>query len=143
MYCEIIEFGTPEFDEAVRLRYEVLRKPLHMEFDPADIAAEYDSIHIGCYSDQNILIGILILKPLSDNVVKMRQVAVSDKVQNKGIGTFLVTESEKIAQWEGFKRIELHARMPAVPFYEKLDYQKSGNVFKEVGIDHFFMSKDL
>jgi predicted GNAT family N-acyltransferase len=43
----------------------------------------------------------------------------------------------------GYHRIELHARDTAVPFYKKMNYSISGSVFKEVGIDHFFMSKEL
>ena len=39
-----IEFGTPEYDESVRLRDLVLRKPLGLEFNPEDLALEYDSI---------------------------------------------------------------------------------------------------
>jgi hypothetical protein len=34
MYTIEIDFGTPEYDEAVRLRTDVLRKPLGLEFTP-------------------------------------------------------------------------------------------------------------
>ena len=39
-YNEIL-FGTPDFDEALKLRYEVLRKPLNLDFVAEDIAKEY------------------------------------------------------------------------------------------------------
>lgn len=143
MYCERIDFGTPEFDEAISLRYSILRKPLNMEYDPDDIAAEYDSLHLGSYSADGVLLGVLVLKPVNTEVVKMRQVAVCDNIQGKGVGSYLVSESEKVAAANGFRRIELHARSAAVPFYRKLGYQKQGNKFQEVGIDHYFMYKDL
>jgi len=38
MYTQVIEFATPQFDVALRLRDQVLRKPLKMEFYPEDIA---------------------------------------------------------------------------------------------------------
>lgn len=143
-YCIQIEFGTPEFDEALALRYEVLRKPLNMEFHPDDIAQEYDSYHIACYENRTqLIVGVLILKPKDEHTVKMRQVAVSQAYQSKGIGTFMVEASEIIAKDMGYHRIELHARDTAVPFYKKMNYSISGSVFKEVGIDHFFMSKEL
>ncbi len=143
-YCIQIEFGTPECDEALRLRHEVLRKPLNMEFDPEDIAQEYDSHHIACYENRTQhMVGTLILKPKDHNIIKMRQVAVSPAYQSKGIGTFMVEASEIIAKDMGYHRIELHARDTAVPFYKKMNYTISGSVFKEVGIDHFFMSKAL
>jgi predicted GNAT family N-acyltransferase len=143
-YCIQIEFATPEFDEALALRYEVLRKPLNMEFNPDDIAQEYDSYHIACYENRTqLIVGVLILKPKDEHTVKMRQVAVSPAYQSKGIGTFMVEASEIIAKDMGYHRIELHARDTAVPFYKKMNYSISGSVFKEVGIDHFFMSKEL
>ena len=142
-YCSIIDFGTPEFDEALKLRHEVLRKPLNMEFNPEDIAKEYDSFHIGCYTNAGELLAVLILKPIDHKMVKMRQVAVSPQTQSKGVGTFLVHESEKFAAIKGFEKIELHARDTPIEFYKKSGYISKGEIFKEVGIDHIFMYKNL
>jgi predicted GNAT family N-acyltransferase len=143
-YCIQIEFATPEFDDALRLRYDVLRKPLNLDFDPDDIAQEYDSLHLACYDNRTQeLVGVLILKPLHEATIKMRQVAVASHLQGKGIGKFMVAASEILAKDLQYQRIELHARNTAVPFYQKLHYSVSGDVFKEVGIDHYFMSKDL
>lgn len=36
-----VEFATPEYDGTVRLRYEILRKPLGLFFTENDLAAEY------------------------------------------------------------------------------------------------------
>lgn len=143
-HCVQIEFGTPEFDEALHLRDLVLRKPLKMEFNPEDIATEYDSFHIACYHNvTNELGAFLILKPGSDDKLKMRQVAVHPELQSQGLGSFLVNESEKFAKYKGFKVIELHARDTAVEFYKKAGYAIRGECFKEVGIDHYFMYKEL
>lgn len=143
-HCVQIAFGTPEFDEALRLRDEVLRKPLNMQFDPEDIAKEYDSYHLACYHNvTNELAAFLILKPIGDKILKMRQVAVDPSLQSKGVGTFLIKESEKFGKRYGYDRIELNARDTAVTFYKKAGYAIQGEVFKEVGIDHFFMFKDI
>ncbi|MFZ1560506.1 MAG: GNAT family N-acetyltransferase [Saprospiraceae bacterium] len=142
-YCSIIDFGTPEFDEALKLRNEVLRKPLNMVFNPEDIATEYDSFHIGCYTQAGELMAVLTLKPVDNKIVKMRQVAVDPKSQSKGLGTYLVHESEKFAVVKGFEKIELHARDTAVDFYKKSGYIPEGEIFKEVGIDHLSMYKIL
>ena len=99
--CVQIEFGTPKFDEALHLRDLVLRKPLKMEFTPEDIATEYDSFHIACYHNiTNELGAFLILKPGSDDKLKMRQVAVHPELQSHGLGSFLVNESEKFAHYK-------------------------------------------
>lgn len=144
MYCHEISFATPEYDEAVRLRYEVLRKPLHLDFQAEDLATEFDSIHVGCYAAvSSELLGVLILKPLGDGTVKMRQVAVHPGMQSRGVGTFLVRFCEALARNRGFFRIELHARQAAVAFYRQLGYQEDGPMFEEVGIPHLFMWKEL
>jgi predicted GNAT family N-acyltransferase len=143
-HCIPIEFGTPEFDEALRLRDLVLRKPLNMVFHPEDIAKEYDSYHIACYHNTTqTLLAFLILKPIDKNTLKMRQVAVHPDVQSKGVGSYLVHESEKLGiQW-GYTKIELNARDTAVNFYKKAGYAVKGDVFQEVGIDHYYMWKQL
>ncbi|MBK9335800.1 MAG: GNAT family N-acetyltransferase [Lewinellaceae bacterium] len=138
-----IQFGTPEFDDAVRLRYEVLRKPLGMEYTAEQIAAEYDQFHLAAYSAAGWLVGYLNLTPCENNEVKMRQVAVDSRCQGSGIGKAMVAASEEFARQRGFHKIVLHARETAVPFYLKLDYKIVGERFEEVTIPHFRMEKIL
>lgn len=72
----------------------------------------------------------------------MRQVAVALAHQNKGVGAYLVEKSEQWARKNGFKRMVLHARETAVPFYHKLNYLTIGERFEEVGIPHFIMERN-
>jgi predicted GNAT family N-acyltransferase len=143
LYCCPIDFATPEMDEALHLRYKVLRKPLQLDYFEEDILQEWNSIHLGAFNENDQLAGVLVLKMLTDKTLKMRQVAIDDTCQNKGYGKALVRYSESYAIKHGFNRLELHARMAAVPFYEKLGYISVGDIFREVGIDHLFMYKDL
>lgn len=143
MQIQEIEFGTPAFDENVRLRNDILRIPLNMEFYVKDIADEWDSTHLGCYTSEGELMGSLIMKDVGSGRVKMRQVAVAVKFQNCGVGHTLVTASEKWAVKNHFSEIVLHAREVAVPFYLKQEYEKIGERFEEVGIPHFKMRKKI
>lgn len=140
---QFIDFATPAFDEALALRNDILRKPLNMVFETADIEKEWDSYHLVCYNTQNDMVGCLTLKPLEEGTIKMRQVAVKDAFQKTGIGTELVNESERFSIECGFNKIVLHARKEAVPFYRKLGYKTQGKQFKEVGIPHSKMYKSL
>ena len=138
-----IEFGTPEYDEAVRLRYEVLRKPLGLEYAPEQLAGEYAEHHlVACMADGAIA-GYLNLTPLDEENVKMRQVAVAASRQGQGVGSAMVQESEALARRLGFRRIVLHARETAVPFYLRAGYTIVGDRFEEVNIPHFKMEKSL
>ena len=137
------EFGTPAYDESVKLRDEILRKPLNMVFYAEDLAKEYDQTHIGYYDENGVMVGCLILQDYGEGNAKMRQVAVAENQQGKGIGKKMVAFSEVYARQNGFKKIVLHAREVACPFYDKLGYQRVGERFEEVNIPHFKMEKVL
>jgi predicted GNAT family N-acyltransferase len=143
MYTIEIDFGTPEYDEAVRLRTDVLRKPLGLEFTPEQLAEEYDQRHLAAYNASGRLLGCLSLLVADDASWKMRQVAVAEAVQGKGVGKTLVEASENLARLAGVNSMVLHARETAVPFYLTLGYATVGERFEEVGIPHFKMQKVL
>jgi predicted GNAT family N-acyltransferase len=140
--CEI-EFGTPAYDEAVKLRYKVLKEPLGLDFTPEQLAEEFDQIHLATYTEGLALCAYLLLTPHSGTTIQMRQVAVEPGLQKKGIGKKLVAFSESWSITHGYTEMILHARDTAVPFYLKLGYKKSGKPFEEVGIEHWLMKKNL
>lgn len=141
MFIFPIEFATPEYDEAVALRYEVLRKPLGLEFMPEQLAAEWSDIHLAAFDSTGKMVAILLLTPVNDQEVKMRQVAVATEQQGRGLGAALVAQSEEIARSMNFNKMTLHARETAVPFYLRLGYEKVGDLFEEVSIPHYKMIK--
>ena len=138
-----IEFATPEYDEMVRLRYDVLRAPLGLSFTVEQLEKEYSDILLGAYDDRNFLVGCLILTHLNADVLKMRQVAVASDKQGTGVGKILVQASENYASAKNYLKIELNARSNAVPFYLKMGYTTVGEIFSEVGIEHRKMVKIL
>ncbi len=138
-----IEFATPEYDEMVRLRYDVLRAPLGLNFTIEQLEKEFSDTMLGAYDARNILSGCLILTHLNADVLKMRQVAVAFDKQGQGVGKELVQASEVYAQVKNYKKIELNARDAAIPFYLKLGYTSVGEIFEEVGIKHRKMIKKM
>ena len=142
MYILPIAFASPEYDETVQLRNDVLRKPLNLEFSIEYIEKEYTDTHLACYTNEGGLLGCLLLTPHDSKVVQMRQVAVRDDAQRRGVGTYLVQYAEVFAKTNGYTTLMLHARLEAVPFYEKLQYQTQGEMFEEVGIAHYAMQKE-
>ena len=103
---------------------------------------EISDIHIGAFKG-NILTGILILTPVDDKTVKMRQEGVDTDYQNLGIGTSLVQFSETLAINMGYEKITMHARKTAIDFYVKLGYETIGEEFSEVSVPHFKLTKNL
>ena len=142
-YCSTFPFASPSFARSLDLRDRVLRQPLGLHFDLKDIALEWDSLHLGLFDVADQLLACLVLKPLSPQEVKMRQVAVEPHLQGKGLGRTLVVAAEREAKCRGFQKMTLHARREAVPFYLKLGYTVTSEEFEEVGIPHRIMAIDL
>lgn len=141
MRIELVEHDSKQYNDTVGLRDKVLRKPLGLSFSPEQLAAEFDSIHVVCYF-QDELAGCLVLQPDSEHsTLKMRQVAVSEQHQGLGIGRAMVEYSEQYAKEHAYEKICLHARDTAVGFYLKLGYEAEGEPFEEVGIPHRYMFK--
>lgn len=138
--CEVFEVGSPSYRESIALRFDVLRKPLGLTWEPGAFDGEEKSIHVGC-SVNGKLVGSLILKPVDTTTLKMRQVAVANDQQSRGIGSVLVHFAEKIAIERGYREIVANARKAALKFYERLGYQIEGGEFFEVGIPHRFIRK--
>jgi GNAT superfamily N-acetyltransferase len=138
-----IKFGTAEYDETVELRMEVLRRPLGISFEPEVLAAEYSDHHLCAFDENNRIVGCLVMTPLENNEIQMRQFAVHFDYQRKGVGTELVKFAEEWSAERGFKKIILHARATAVPFYLKSNYLVTGEEFIEVSIPHRLMYKML
>ena len=139
---DLIEHGSGEYEETVALRDEVLRKPLGLSYDPTELAGEKDSFHLALREGAE-LVACLVLKPLDEQCIKMRQLAVRESSQGKGCGRELVNYAESFVRELGYAEIVLHARETARGFYWKLGYVAEGDFFTEVGLPHLVMRKKL
>ena len=138
----LVEHGSGEYEETVALRDEVLRNPLGLSYDPAELAGEKESFHLAL-REGNELVACLVLKPLDERCIKMRQLAVRESSQGKGCGRELVNYAESFVRELGYAEIVLHARETARGFYWKLGYVAEGDFFTEVGLPHLAMRKKL
>lgn len=143
MIIKEVAFNSPEHKLTVTLRNEILRKPLGLEFSEEELSEEFDSFHLAAMNDNDEVVACLVLKPISPEEIKMRQVAVRDDQRGKGLGSLMVQFSEYFSSDNGFSLISLHARDVAKEFYENLNYEKVGDRFEEVGIPHYKFIKKL
>ena len=142
MALKIIDHGTKEYEEVVRLRDEILRKPLGLYFTPDELEKEKENLHIAAYEDDQML-GCCMLVEEDAQTVRLRQMAVMNDLQGKGIGRALMQFAENLARDRGYKKITMHARKNATGFYEKMGYRKQGEEFTEITIPHYVMEKEL
>ena len=142
MALRMIDHGTKEYLQMVSLRNEILRKPLGLSLEDEDLEKEKEDILMGAFEDDRLL-GCCLLTRMDAFTVRLRQMAVPNNMQGKGIGRALMIFAENIARDLGYKKLCMHARKTARGFYEKLGYTTSGNEFVEVTIPHYIMEKSL
>ncbi len=142
MALKIIDYGTPEYQQMVKLRDDILRKPLGLRFTPEELENEKNNLLIAAYEDDHML-GCCMLVPDGPGCVRLRQMAVANPLQGKGVGRALMQFAENLARDRGYKKITMHARKNSTGFYEKMGYRKVGEEFQEITIPHYRMEKGL
>ena len=142
MALKQIDHGSKEYQQMVKLRNVILRQPLGLSFTPEELAKEKEDILIGAFDDDEMLACCMLTKT-DDKCLRLRQMAVQNNLQGKGIGASMMNFAEILARDKGFKKLIMHARKTAIGFYEKLGYKVVGNEFIEVTIPHYVMEKNL
>ncbi len=142
MALKIIDHNTPQYKDMIQLRDEVLRKPLGLVFSAEELEKEKENLLIGAY-EEDIMLGCCMLVEQGEDTVRLRQMAVLNDLQGKGIGKALMNFAENLARDRGYKKITMHARKNSVGFYEKMGYKLVGTEFEEITIPHFVMEKKL
>ena len=137
-----IDHGSPEYDKMVKLRDEILRKPLGLAFSREELEKEKNDILVGAFEDDKIL-ACCLLTQTDPETVRLRQMAVKNNQQGKGIGHSMILFAETLARDKGYKKLMMHARDSAIGFYEKQGYKTMGDQFIEVSIPHHVMEKIL
>ena len=75
----------------------------------------------------------------TDKGVKLERFAVLAKFRGSGVGKRLVEEVLKDVLPMN-QKIYLHAQIQTVDFYQKLSFEKDGEIFEEAGIKHYKMT---
>lgn len=139
---QVIDVQHALYKDIVMLRHDVLRKPLGLSITEDDLHDDRNQYIVVATAEQ-ITVGCLLIQILSKDKVKFRQMAILPDYQKKRIGQGVIEYAENFCRLNNYTSIELHARVYARYFYEKLGYQTIGNEFIEVGIQHIKMLKLL
>lgn len=134
-HTQVISYDSDQYQEAVALRYKILRKPLGLRFSDEDLACDNDEYILTIAANHQI-IGVLQLRNYNEKTYKLRQMAIASAWQRKGVGSQLIQYAITFTKQKGKEKIILHARQIAIPFYAKLGFKIVGTPFKEVGIPH-------
>jgi predicted GNAT family N-acyltransferase len=133
--------GRRELEDALSLRHQVFcveqGVPRHEELDGRD----GDGIHLVAVEGGEVLGTCRLL--LVGRTVQFSRLAVRADHRRRGIASALLEAADAEARSSGGRRLVLHAQTYAQSLYENAGYRTRGGVFREAGIEHIAMEKEL
>ena len=87
-------------------------------------------------------VGAARVLPLGDTA-KIGRICVLRDHRGKGIGRAIIEACHETARGLGARRAILGAKVPALPFYERLNYRAYGEEFEDAGLPHRMMEISL
>jgi N-acetylglutamate synthase-like GNAT family acetyltransferase len=109
MDIRLFNTDSAEYKEMIALRLNVLLRPIGVPESYINPQKEQSDYLVGAF-DNGTLIGCCVLTPHSAELIQLRQMAVRQDVQGKGVGAAILVYAEKKARENGFKRLMMHAR---------------------------------
>ena len=138
---KIIKHSSPEFKKAVKLREEILRKPLGLTFLPEELEAEKDHVQIEGFQDDEVVSTAVLIPEgktykIQRVVEKKRPARFWYRIVNDGILRILCKRQR-------IHSIYCHVGDSAVNLYLKNNYASEGDYFDKDTIPHLKMRKVL
>ncbi len=100
-----------------------------------------DGIHLVAVAGGHLLATCRLL--IVGRTVQLSRLAVRRSARRRGIATALLLEADSESRAAGAGRIVLHAQTYARSLYDRVGYVPRGAVFREAGIEHVAMEKEL
>lgn len=130
-----------ELAAALQLRYEVFcveqGVPEYEELDGRDS----EGIHLVAVCDGELLGTCRVL--MVGRTAQFSRLAVRASARRRRVATGLLAAADAETVAAGGRRLVLHAQTYARPLYERAGYRARGRVFREAGIEHIAMEKEL
>jgi predicted GNAT family N-acyltransferase len=132
-----------EWEKYYDLRYRVLREPLGQPRGTEKNDGDRTGVHFACFRGEDLL-AIARLDLQQEGIAQVRFVAVESDRQGEGLGKKIMEAAEHYSREKGIRKIILHARDYAVPFYLNLNYILIEPSYKLFDVlQHFLMEKEL
>lgn len=139
---EVRRAGTEEeLRSALQLRHEVFCVEQGVpEWEEVD-GRDPEGIHLVAVAGGQ-LVGTCRLLVVG-RTVQFSRLAVRASARRRGIATALLHAADEESRAAGAGRIVLHAQTYARSLYDRVGYRPRGAVFREAGIEHVAMEKEL
>ncbi|NOX47228.1 MAG: GNAT family N-acetyltransferase [Chlorobi bacterium] len=118
-----------------------IRKRVFVEEQKVPPELEYD----GFENESHHYLLLLNNEPIAtarwrktDEGIKLERFAMLPEFRDKGLGSKLLQRVLNDVSTFG-TTVYLHAQIKAVPYYERVGFEKKGDMFIEAGIEHYLM----
>jgi predicted GNAT family N-acyltransferase len=133
-----------EFKAYFALRYAVLRQPWGQPVGSEQDENESAAIHKMAVHSSGAIAAVGRLDIVDEQTAQVRYMASAVEYRGQGAAALVLSELELVAKGMGKKKVILHSRDYAVPFYQKQGYTIKQESYILWGIiPHFLMEKIL
>jgi predicted GNAT family N-acyltransferase len=130
-----------ELAAALKLRHDVFcveqGVPEREELDGRD----HEGVHLVAVENGEVVATCRVL--MVGGTAQFSRLAVRRSARRRGIATALLEMADGEARAAGGRRLVLHAQTYAKALYEQAGYVPRGRPFREAGIEHVAMEKEL
>lgn len=139
-----MKFMKLGIEGCIDIRHRVLWPNLNRDelYMPGDDEAH----HYGIVEGEKVVCCLSVFK-LSDSRCQIRKFATLPEYRGKGCGSLLIRSVLEEIKLQGFKVVQLNARVSASSFYTRFGFAIEGEIFRKSGvedsIDFVLMKRDV
>jgi predicted GNAT family N-acyltransferase len=134
--------GDVELPEAFEVRRQVFVREQGISEDLVFDEHDREALHI-VVKDGEKVIGSARVQFLADNQAKLERMAILKRYRRKGIGREMLLFLDAVWRDKQVRQVIIHAQIEVVPFYKLCGFDELGLPFREAGIKHIELRKQL
>ncbi len=141
---KLIEYGSPEYQQAAQLRYRLFYQEHGISFAAIFDLEEQRDLHLAITANStHRVLAYGRLAQTSRMQFQIYQMVVEPECQGQGLGKTILQALTEAAIQRGASLLTLDARVAKMQFYQKLGFEPVGEVFpsSRTGIPHIKMQK--
>jgi len=134
--------GDVELQEAFEVRRQVFVREQGISENLVFDEHDREALHM-VVKDGERVIGSARVQFLADNQAKLERMAILRRYRRKGIGKEMLLFLDAVWKDKKVQQVIIHAQLEVVPFYKLCGFDKFGLPFREAGIKHIKMCKQV
>jgi len=134
--------GNVELQEALGVRRQVFVREQGISEDLVFDGHDREALHM-VVKDGERVIGSARVQFLADNQAKLERMAILKRYRRKGIGKGMLLFLDTVWKDRQVQQVIIHAQLEVAPFYKLCGFDEVGLPFREAGIKHIKMRKQL